>query len=160
MLFNCFAMYCTIHNVECDLHLHLFKIFCLVLKLALCQASSFNTKQKTRSGNWSVNLKSDHFGHNTVIAGMFRHYNFHSSIKWWYDFFHALNSGSAKRVVQLVVKNNKRQWYWLVWYQWIAMILLYSVIPNRHQYPPMSGSYDVITKPTLSKIVYLCMGLL
>ena len=62
-----------------------------------------------------------------------------------------------QRVVQLVVQNNKRHWYWLVWHQWIAMVLLYPAMPNRHQYPPISGSYDVITTPTLSKMVHLCI---
>ena len=35
------------------------------------------------------------------------------------------------------------------------MILFYPATPNRHKYPPISGSYGVISKPALSKIAYI-----
>ncbi len=49
-----------------------------------------------------------------------------------------------------------RQWYWLVWYQWIDMIVLDPALPNRYQYPKISRSYDVITKYAIWKIIVYC----
>ena len=46
---------------------------------------------------------------------------------------------------QLVVQNNKIQWYRHVWYHWIAIRLLYPAIPNKYQYAPISRSYDFVT---------------
>ena len=40
-------------------------------------------------------------------------------------------------------------------YQRKAMILFYPAIPNKYQYPSIAVSYDVITKPALSKMAYV-----
>ncbi len=61
-------------------------------------------------------------------------------------------------VVPRRTKKN-RQWNSLVWYQWMAMILLCPTIPNKCQYHPTAWNYDVIKKSALSWIIICVLGI-